>query len=517
MIKMNKETLSKILNKKRVYIFIVGVIVIGLMPIPLKGIQLGMDFQGGTMINLQLEEEINPSEMSTIIGVLEERVNSYGLKDATITPREGRFIRIEVAETDPQAVEKIKSIIGQQGSFGVLYDGEVVLRGSGITKVITNPQEGYGARKSQGGYRWSVPFQVSPGASEEFAKSVEGECTRTGTGNCKEMLYMYIDRPENSLLIMNNSLYQQEKTIPTTLKKTEQVGQARELNVEEIVEKSGAELMITDKLTEQNLNRTLNKTVIVPEGSFNTEKIDEAREIREVPMSEGFWTVNALNLENMVHLTPDVTSGQTVSKPSITGTSESEAKAFEEINRIQILLKSGKLPVGVEIQKVSRISPILGQRFLKYSLLAGMVAIFAVAIAISLRYRRKKIILPLLLTSFSEVLMTVGAAAWIGRQIDLPAIAGIIAVVGTGVDHQIIMTDEATKESSERSKSLAKRIKRAFSIILRSSITTIFAMFPLLFMGLGALQGFAIVTILGSLIGVMISRPAYGAIINEIL
>jgi len=44
--------------------------------------------------------------------------------------------------------------------------------------------------------------------------------------------------------------------------------------------------------------------------------------------------------------------------------------------------------------------------------------------------------------------------------------------------------------------------------------TTIVAMLPLMYMGLGALKGFAIVTIVGSLMGVLIARPAYAAIVN---
>jgi preprotein translocase subunit SecD len=42
-------------------------------------------------------------------------------------------------------------------------------------------------------------------------------------------------------------------------------------------------------------------------------------------------------------------------------------------------------------------------------------------------------------------------------------------------------------------------------------------MFPLLLMGFGALTGFALIIIIGVLIGVGIARPAYGRIIGYIL
>jgi preprotein translocase subunit SecD len=42
-------------------------------------------------------------------------------------------------------------------------------------------------------------------------------------------------------------------------------------------------------------------------------------------------------------------------------------------------------------------------------------------------------------------------------------------------------------------------------------------MIPLALMDLSTLKGFAIITILGVLVGVLVTRPAYGKIIMEIL
>jgi len=42
-------------------------------------------------------------------------------------------------------------------------------------------------------------------------------------------------------------------------------------------------------------------------------------------------------------------------------------------------------------------------------------------------------------------------------------------------------------------------------------------MLPLLFMGFGALTGFALIIILGVILGTFIARPAYGRIIGHIL
>lgn len=57
-----------------------------------------------------------------------------------------------------------------------------------------------------------------------------------------------------------------------------------------------------------------------------------------------------------------------------------------------------------------------------------------------------------------------------------------------------------------------KRIKMAFFIIFAAAATTIAAMVPLMSIGIGFLRGFAITTIVGVLVGVMITRPAYAHI-----
>ena len=147
-------------------------------------------------------------------------------------------------------------------------------------------------------------------------------------------------------------------------------------------------------------------------------------------------------------------------------------------------------------------------------------------------------------TSFSEVVMMLGIWALMGWQLDLASLAGIILVIGTGVDQLIIITDElirggeaasvtAERSVKERADAAAEksgsavaptsskvyltRLSRAFTIILGAAATTAVAMLPLLYMGFGALTGFALIIILGVILGTVIARPAYGRIIGYIL
>jgi len=122
--------------------------------------------------------------------------------------------------------------------------------------------------------------------------------------------------------------------------------------------------------------------------------------------------------------------------------------------------------------------------------------------------------LAVLLTSLCEVIIILGVSALFNRNLDLPAIAGIIAAIGTGVDSQIIILDESQMTESV---SLIQKIKNALFIILGTYITTLFALLPMIWAGAGLLKGFAITTIIGASAGVFITRPAFSEIIKKIL
>ena len=122
----------------------------------------------------------------------------------------------------------------------------------------------------------------------------------------------------------------------------------------------------------------------------------------------------------------------------------------------------------------------------------------------------------MLAISLSEVLIILGIATVIGWTIDLPAIAGIIASVGTGIDSQIMIIDQALR-GEVKTQTLKEKIGRAFFVIFGSAGTIIAAMIPLMAIGFGLLRGFAITTIIGVLVGVLIARPAYGVIIKRMV
>ncbi|WP_336135269.1 preprotein translocase subunit SecD [Natronomonas amylolytica] len=194
------------------------------------------------------------------------------------------------------------------------------------------------------------------------------------------------------------------------------------------------------------------------------------------------------------------------------------ASSLEEARELEINMREGALRTTLDIGNRGTsfyLQPSLAQQFKPLSIATGFAAVLAVAFVVFLRYRRTEVAAPMLLTAAAEVYILLGFAAVTGLSLDLSHIAGFIAVIGTGVDDLVIIADEIMQQGEVKtSKVFESRFRKAFWVIGAAAATTIIAMSPLAVLSLGDLQGFAIVTIVGVLIGVLITRPAYGDILR---
>jgi len=185
--------------------------------------------------------------------------------------------------------------------------------------------------------------------------------------------------------------------------------------------------------------------------------------------------------------------------------------AQEESKRIENILRGGALPVKLSLGSKTTIPAPLGQEFLRLSMIVAVISLALVGLTVGIRYRMLKIVLPILFISLSEAVILV---AIIGSlTIDLSAMAGIIAAIGIGVDAQIVITDQMLKKGGS---DLHGNLDKAFTIIWTNVAVATAAMVPLLFSGMIEIVGFATSTILGYLLGVLISRPAYGTMLEHI-
>ncbi len=235
--------------------------------------------------------------------------------------------------------------------------------------------------------------------------------------------------------------------------------------------------------------------------------------------------------ENPPELAPELANGKAATELSVTGGASTPEEAQTQAQNVYTVLKTGSLPVQIKVVGASTVSAELGEQFLNGAIIAGLLAMLVISSIIFIRYRKPLLVIPIIITSISEVLIVMGIASIIHWNIDLSAIAGLIAAVGTGVDDQIIITDEVLGRQSKGETNKKRRrtrtrmsVKNALFIVFASAGTLIAAMLPLAYVGfargssgIGTLAGFAFTTILGVLVGVFITRPVYAKFVEIFL
>jgi len=208
---------------------------------------------------------------------------------------------------------------------------------------------------------------------------------------------------------------------------------------------------------------------------------------------------------------PSRLAGDAITNPVITGSASSQKDAQNQLTFYQTILQSGSLPVKLDVESSETVSSVEGTSFAQNIFFIFIFAIFFVDIVIAIRYRDFKIVFLTIIISAAEILITIGTSAAIHWSLDVASIAGIIASVGTGVSDQIIILDEVM---NKRERTFKEKMSRAFFIIIASYFVSVVSMAPLFFAGAGLLRGFALTTIIGTTVGVFITRPAFSEMVT---
>lgn len=177
----------------------------------------------------------------------------------------------------------------------------------------------------------------------------------------------------------------------------------------------------------------------------------------------------------------------------------------KEAEDLAILLRSGALPVTLEILEKRSIGPTLGADSLEKSLKAGLIGLIAILIFMIGYYRLPGIIAALSLALYA--LLVVTSMVLLGSVWTLPGIAGFVLSIGMAVDANIIIY-ERIKEELRLGKTLVASIEsgfnRAFTAILDSNITTLITAGVLMYFGTGPIKGFAVTLSIGIVMSMLV-------------
>jgi len=176
----------------------------------------------------------------------------------------------------------------------------------------------------------------------------------------------------------------------------------------------------------------------------------------------------------------------------------SGSRNVEEAEHLAILLRSGSLPVKVEVMETRTVGPTLGQDSKDMSVKAFGIGTISVFVFMLLFYRMSGLVADIALLLY--IMLVLLAMKYLNATLTLPGIAGIILSIGMAVDANVLIF-ERFKEEIRKGKTLRSAMEagfsKAFTTIFDSNITTIMAAVVLFYLGTGPIKGFAITLALG--------------------
>ena len=226
----------------------------------------------------------------------------------------------------------------------------------------------------------------------------------------------------------------------------------------------------------------------------NLEFSDEgAQKFADLTMKNVGRTI-AILLDGEVLTAPNVREPILGGRAEITG-----QKTLEEAQNLAVVLRSGALPVKVEIIETRTVGPTLGQDSKDKSQFAFAVGLGAVVIFMIFF---SGFIADVALMAYT--IMLLGILYLMDATLTLPGVAGIILSIGMAVDANVLIFEHFKEEYQINGKSLRLAMdagfKRAFTTIFDSNVTTLIAAGVLFFLGTGTIRGFAITLGVGTIL-----------------
>lgn len=204
----------------------------------------------------------------------------------------------------------------------------------------------------------------------------------------------------------------------------------------------------------------------------------------------------AIELDGKVLTAPVVQEAITGGRAQISG-----QRSIEEAEQLAILLRSGSLPVKIEVLENRTVGPTLGQDSKEKSIKAFFIGIAAIYVFMLIFYRLAGVVADIALLLYVMLLLL--TMRYLGATLTLPGIAGIILSIGMAVDANVLIF-ERFKEEIRKGKTLRSAMGSGFSraiiTILDSNITTLMAAAILFYLGTGPIKGFAVTLSLGTLL-----------------
>jgi preprotein translocase subunit SecD len=194
-----------------------------------------------------------------------------------------------------------------------------------------------------------------------------------------------------------------------------------------------------------------------------------------------------------------VLSAPNINEPIIGGRAQiSGSFTAESANELAIALRSGALPVPLEVVEERTVGPDLGADSIRKGLIAMTIGSLAVIALMIATYGRFGIYATVAL--IFNVLMLLGLMALGGFTLTLPGIAGFVITIGAAVDANVLINERIREERARGRKVVAAvetGYKEAGRAIYDANATNFISGVALFAFGSGPVKGFAVVLVIG--------------------
>ncbi|HHN66216.1 MAG TPA: protein translocase subunit SecD [Nitrospirae bacterium] len=201
----------------------------------------------------------------------------------------------------------------------------------------------------------------------------------------------------------------------------------------------------------------------------------------------------AIILDGNVYSAPVIRERIAGGSAQITG-----AFSMEEAKDLAIVLRAGALPAPVKLIQNVTVGPSLGRDSIEAGKRAGIIAVLLVVVFMAFYYKIAGLIADLAMVL--NVILLLGAMAFLNATLTLPGIAGIVLAVGMAVDSNVLMFERMREEyraGKTPRAAVDSGYDRAFLTIVDSHVTTLITAAVLYQFGTGPIKGFAVTLFLG--------------------
>jgi SecD/SecF fusion protein len=442
-------------------------------------LELGIDLKGGTELVFKFDFEgiSAPAEtLKTQIGIIQQRIDGYGMKDIVIQPLGDEGFAVQISATDRDKVDAVKEIITQLGKLEF--------------RITVEP----GSNDNYQHY-WTM-FQ------ERLAKKIPVDQASRITAD--DLKPEDKDRYKLGLRWYPLSHDARGEYSPTRLPTGE----------------GGPQPWVLCKLDEWNVTgedlenprHGLDQSGLDSSFSvhFDIDKYSQSRMAKLTDFEEDKHMAILLNEE--LNSAP-VLKNTLSSNGQITG-GFTEAKA----RQLAAVLQAGALQEKPVLVSERTIAPDLAGEVRERAILSVLLG-FAVVLAVMawLYYG------PGMLANFAlllNIVLLLGVLVWFDAVLTLPGLAGIVLTVGMSVDANILVY-ERMREEKARGRTVGQAValgyERALVTIVDSNLTTLITAYFLFQLGSGPVRGFGVTLAVGIVVSMFTALYVTHAIFDLLL